>query len=267
MTRSIPRKDVGARILTSFVLLLMLVSFVGVGFAAPSASQSSEATGVAPAPEPEPDAEVVPPPAEDPADEPPANNPGDKSDKKSDDPADTGGKDTKGEEPPAEDPPAEEPAEEPAADEPVIELSVEPKALTDGAVSTFVVSLSYTETAQGKLPTYVDGNPTCSEHEWAKIDRTPTDGTYTTFDEQSMALPTGASIKISNATNYSFDFEATGIKIHAVIVKASDGANIYSYEPKGLASQKSLQSVIRDDATGFHQISHVTFCWEPGETQ
>ncbi len=87
MTRSIHRRSLTARMLTSMILLVVLVSFSGIGYAVPQSSDPSTTSGS------EESSATVP--TDPPAEEPPA------------------------EEPPAEEPPAEEPVDEapPADDE------------------------------------------------------------------------------------------------------------------------------------------------------
>jgi len=165
-------------------------------------------------------------------------------------------------------PPAQEPRSDEAASEPAMaEQSVEAAPVT----AALVVSLAPpvqdpvepddvpATVPEGVYPYYVDGNPTCSEYNNFKLEGVPVVGTYTAPDD-GPALPAGASISITAADDYHFSFSASGVVIHGVIVKASNGANIYSYPMPGVSADGNLWSV-RNWNGEYHQISHITFCW------
>lgn len=120
-------------------------------------------------------------------------------------------------------------------------------------------------------PTAVAGNPKCSgapkknspslgyDH-GAKIDGVPEDG----VDQD---LGNGFTVTIENADDFSFDFKDATPDVLAVIVKASDKAYVYEYDPAVDADQ-DLLSVLKDDESGDrHQISHVEFCWDDDDTE
>ncbi len=176
--------------------------------------------------------------------------------------------DTAEAEAPADDaPPADEAAaEEPAAGPASVEESVEAEPVTAAVVSASPSDIEdpfepddVPATSLGIKPTYVGGNPTCSVYDNFKLEGVAVNGTYTEPDD-GPALPAGASITISSADDYSFSFSAVGVVIHSVIVKASNGANVYSYGASGVAADGTLWSV-RNWNGQYHQISHITFCW------
>ncbi|MCX7771736.1 MAG: LPXTG cell wall anchor domain-containing protein [Clostridia bacterium] len=114
------------------------------------------------------------------------------------------------------------------------------------------------KTIQNKVPAYVEGNPSQPPGS-LKIEGVPENIIYSILTEGGQ---TAGSITITNATDYGFDWEAAGISVSEVIVKASDGAYTYSYS--GETYDKGLFSVINKiEAIGinFHQISHVIFVY------
>jgi len=248
MTRRVHRRDVAARLLTASVLVLVLACFVGIGFAmpgdwAPGVLGGHETTGTAT----QPDAP--------PADEPPA------------------------EQAPAEDPPPAEPAAdsaeglmaknpptvgEPRAEDEAKDSKIE--VTTGGPSASVVMNAVITSSDQGVMPVYYDGNPPedCPDHLDFKIDRTPTNGTYD--------VGQGMSIIISNATDYSFDYEAVGMDIHEVFVKAANGANHYDYDAvlgHTVTWDGNMLSVAKDpsayatdgEKSPYYGISNVHFCY------
>jgi len=245
MTRRVHRRDVAARLLTASVLLVVLVSFAGIGFATPGNGTpglgGKEATETAP-----PVAEPEAPPAE----EPPA------------------------EEPPAEEPPAAEPVTVPPAEEPVLAEAPAPEAKAAPQVATrvedpstpVVLNAVITPSDQGVTPVYYSGNPPadCPDHLDFKINGIPANGTYN--------VGQGMSIIVSNATSYSFDYEAVGMDIHEVFVKASNGANHYDYDAvlgHTVTWDGNMLSVAKDPSayttvvgeSPYYDISHVQFCY------
>jgi Zn-finger protein len=99
-------------------------------------------------------------------------------------------------------------------------------------------------------PTTTTGNPGCADLNpgWSefKIDRVPTNGTYTN----------GAfSVVISNVQNQkTFDWAASQ-GVDAVLVKASTDSYIYNYDPEASGDTGM-------DSPGKWAISHVSFCYD-----
>lgn len=249
MTRSMHRKSIPVRLLYVGLMLIILVSFAGVGYAVPGNGRAVGLTSSEGKPGGPPEA----PPVEDPAEEVPPV-----------------------EEPAAEVPPVEEPAAEvPPAEDPPVEGEVPPPAEPEGTVppeavadvadvvvaeAAAPVTNPTTPTEGGVVPYYEEGNPSCPGE--YKIDAIPSNMTYT-----GEPLPVGASITISNASAAGFDFSASGIVITRVIVKAANGAYIYDYTP-ATASDQGLYTVQKVGG-GYFDISHVSFCFtevqeEPG---
>jgi len=232
MTRSIHRRSLATRVLCGYVVLVVLVSFAGVGYAVPGSAgsaglASAEETAVAP-----PETEVTPPPAEE---------------------GDEVAPDDSAEEPVPAEPVGEQGAEVtlpktgPADSE---LLAVEPAGDAAAPLTNPTVP-----TAAGIVPEYVAGNPACTLYTEFKINNVPQNMTYTT------GLPPGASITITNASAAGFDFSASGILVHKVIVKAADGAYIYDYDPSGIHADQDLYTVQKVGG-GYFSISHVSFCYE-----
>lgn len=101
--------------------------------------------------------------------------------------------------------------------------------------------------------TFVSGNPTCADFGTTtvlEIPGVPSDGNY--------AGAGATTITIANATDTSFDWAITSGTVSKVIVKAGNGANVYSYGTGG-TGDTGLQS---PDNGGEQQatISHVLFC-------
>ena len=68
------------------------------------------------------------------------------------------------------------------------------------------------------------------------------------------------AVTITKLGDYSFDWSTT-TTLRAVIVKASNAANVYFYA-SGATSGEGLVSVAKDGG-GYHAISHVSFCAGP----
>jgi len=249
MSRRMHDRSMIWRLFSASVVLVLLISFTGIGYAAPAPGHDrNDPLAEDPAAPGAPPVDEVEVPEEEPAEDPPV---------------------------PVEDPvvPVEEPAEDPPVpvEDPVVpveEPPVEPvekvaPASTEVIATVTPTVITYTPTDRGELPTTGEGNPTCPWHEEYKIDP-PGTGTYTD------GLPDGASITISNPVYndememIGFDFDAVGITIYGVFVKAADFYNLYDYHPDGVSDDGGLQSVIKDTpgAEGWYGISHITFCYE-----
>lgn len=106
--------------------------------------------------------------------------------------------------------------------------------------------------AASVTPTTTAGNPGCADINsgWSefKIDRIPTNGTYTN----------GAfSVVISNVQNQkTFDWAASQ-GVDAVLVKASTESYVYTYDPEASGDTGM-------DSPGKYAISHVSFCYDAG---
>ena len=108
-------------------------------------------------------------------------------------------------------------------------------------------------------PTFVAGNPTCGSLGYDaefKIEGVPSNGPYTI--PVSATNPSGGTLTISNATNFSFDFSST-VPVSAVVVKASNGGNLYTFSPP-TTSHTGLQSP-NTQSGNQATISHVSFCF------
>jgi hypothetical protein len=82
----------------------------------------------------------------------------------------------------------------------------------------------------------------------------------TKFDPPSETTIDG--ITVENLTGTSFDFSTDGTIVMGVIVKGGDMSNLYDYTPDGVTSDTDLET---PDEQPQKDISHITFCWEPGE--
>lgn len=120
-------------------------------------------------------------------------------------------------------------------------------------VAVAALALPAMAQASSVTPTGTEGNPGCSDINagWSelKIDALPKNQTYSNSD---------LSVTISNLTgNETFDWSATH-SVDAVIVKASTGSLIYAYDPE------SFGDTAVSGPAG-HAISHVSFCYDPGD--
>lgn len=266
MSRSIQRRTLASRLFIGWVLMAMVVSFAGTGYAAPSQNPKAPGeTSSTPEPggpgipeqPPAPPAEVVDPvvpPAEEPVETPaePVAPPAEKPDHEKPVPT----------EPVADEPaPAPEPAE-------VVEPVVEPVAPAAPVASEEVAPTPpYPVPAgpsdRGVTPTLVlSENPTCPDHLSFKIDISDLANTTYTTDSDGNELPEGASITISGSSDAGFDFSVDGILIYGVIVKGGNAANIYNYDSfGGVTWDGGLLTVQKSDG-GYYGISHITFCYE-----
>jgi hypothetical protein len=123
-------------------------------------------------------------------------------------------------------------------------------ALLVAVVALAVPSMA---SASSVTPTSAEGNPDCAALNagWSelKIDALPKNQTYSNAD---------ISVTISNLTgNETFDWSATHA-IDAVIVKASTGSLIYTYDPEATSD-----TAVSGPAG--HDISHVSFCYDAGD--
>ena len=124
-------------------------------------------------------------------------------------------------------------------------------------------------------PTEYGGNPNCAAVGFAnefKIDQIndlPAEGDYTPATANTVevgTIPAGFTITLDNVEvvgdNAEFDWAAKADSgpwpIDAVLVKASDGGNGYTYTAPGATSDIDLVS-LKDS------ISHISFCWNDGE--
>jgi len=106
----------------------------------------------------------------------------------------------------------------------------------------------------GVTPTYVAGNPKCpGDSELLRIDGVPEDDEYDAGD---------GTITISNSTNTSFDWDADGVTIGTVIVKAGNGGFVYTYDTAATSdtNMQSPHSKHNDPNQPQAAISHVSFC-------
>jgi hypothetical protein len=120
---------------------------------------------------------------------------------------------------------------------------------------------------QNITPILVPDNPTCKTQGFdyeLKVEGAAPNGTY--FDDKKHAdelIATGPlSVTISNSDGLLFDW-ASNIGVDQVIVKASDNADAFVYDPgKGeVQSDTRLHGPVKDDGT-YRDISHVSFCYD-----
>jgi hypothetical protein len=131
-------------------------------------------------------------------------------------------------------------------------------ALTVAALVPGTVSATHDPTIAPNANShqFVDGNPTCGPNQFFEFKVDP-----------PVSGPVGPNgeIIISNLTAFSFDWALSADARHlyemaAVIVKASNGAEVYFYTDTGDDSDTNLQS----PANGGDQqaeISHIEFCF------
>jgi Thrombospondin type 3 repeat len=115
------------------------------------------------------------------------------------------------------------------------------------------LALPVAANASSVTPTQLEGNPTCADinPNWTqlKVDGIPGNQSYGDAN---------VSVTISNVTdNHSFDWTANH-GIDAVMVKAADGALLYTYDPESFGD--TLVS-----GPGKYDISHVNFCYDAGD--
>lgn len=256
MARSMHRHVWLTRLLNMLVLAVMVMSFAGVNSILPALAEDApaaeeEAPAAEEAPAEEPPAEEVPA-EEPPAEEPPAEEPVEEA-------------------PPADEPPAEElvpdeiPAEDPVEVEPAVESfeTVAAEVVADETTRLTKVDDDEEETPAAPPATTTHG-VTAEVEEWSNDGECPT---YSSFkiDEnpqnKTYDISGVGSITISNDNGYSFDFAASGIIVHRVVVKASTWANYYGYGSSGVTGDTGLYSVKKVGEEGYHSTSHVTFCY------
>ena len=117
-----------------------------------------------------------------------------------------------------------------------------------------MLALPVAANASSVTPTQLEGNPTCADinPSWSqlKVDGIPGNQTYS---------DSNVSVTISNVTaNNTFDWAADH-SIDAVIVKAADGALLYTYDPESFGD-----TIV--SGPGKYDISHVNFCYDEGDT-
>jgi hypothetical protein len=102
-----------------------------------------------------------------------------------------------------------------------------------------------------------------------KVGTLAPDGTYTLTSADGTLLggspeDPGNSITISNSTGKIFDWSAT-LGIDAVVVKAGNGANVFTYAPEA-EGDTGLYAPYSGSGSGdpgtIRDISHVTFCYD-----
>ncbi|MGQ7960133.1 hypothetical protein ACUTAF_20865 [Pseudomonas sp. SP16.1] len=110
-------------------------------------------------------------------------------------------------------------------------------------------------------PTFEAGNPTCSGLGYGafelKFDN-PADGSLTSQ---------GVTITIDVRTTGAgpvFDWEASGGVVNAVVAKGGPNANLYVYNP-GATSDTGLHSPVNPSNGKYYGLSHISFCFTPGE--
>lgn len=150
-------------------------------------------------------------------------------------------------------------SQEPQAQDEDPQKPVAATAALPAAVAATSAS-SVPASGQGITPRLVThSNPGCPRGTTSfKIDATPSNGTYD--------IPGGGTITISNATNYSFDYTTSGIRVMEAIVKASDDAHIYDYTSAGGVTWDTGMWTVAKPGGGYYQISHATFCFQRVET-
>jgi LPXTG-motif cell wall-anchored protein len=117
-------------------------------------------------------------------------------------------------------------------------------------------------------PVRVGGNPNCATYdgaaEWVhykyngNILSGLTVGVATVVNVPRDGGSGTLAVTITKLDDFSFDWSTT-TGLRAVIVKASNAANVYLYDPAA-TSGEGLVSVEKDDQSGYHAISHVSFC-------
>lgn len=74
------------------------------------------------------------------------------------------------------------------------------------------------------------------------------------------------SVTIRMINNTHFDFTASGISIHAVIVKGGKGANVYNYSCSSygstVTSDTDLGTRLNPSSGKYYDISHIEFCYD-----
>ncbi|HET6498021.1 MAG TPA: hypothetical protein VFH17_03100, partial [Coriobacteriia bacterium] len=260
MARTLRRKPLLSRLFTTYLTLVVVVMFTGIGpsvpvsFAEESGQVNDEGvvtpivpgeTEELPPLETPPSEEEVPPEPEPvPAGDSDSGVEGDQSVALSEEPLAT--------------------SDEPETDAPVTLSANGGSGPSDGQPSAMTV---YTEPASGLgvVPVRWPGNPDCSDVcpsgqclEF-KIDRNPENITY--------SVGTVGSITITNSTGTGFNWSASGIEVYFVIVKGGPDANVYNYSGLGGATgDTGLVSPINlRDMDKRHGVSHVIFCYKVPE--
>jgi hypothetical protein len=123
------------------------------------------------------------------------------------------------------------------------------------ALTTTLVLGALAGTAAAASPVLVDGNPTCADLNpaWTQLKY---DGGTAGVHPVSDGAVSGTITIDPGSLTASFTASAG---IDAVIVKAADRANVYTYDPD-VTSASGL------DTGGKYQISHVSLCYGPDAT-
>ena len=91
-----------------------------------------------------------------------------------------------------------------------------------------------------------------------KIDAPPWEGTHIVDNIGSV------TIEMINETH--FDFTASGIVIHAAIVKGGEGSNVYNYSGPSygstVTSDTDLGTRMNPSSGKYYDISHIDFCYD-----
>jgi hypothetical protein len=130
----------------------------------------------------------------------------------------------------------------------------------------FLFLLSWTlmpvlgESSQSHVaPTFVDGNPSCSQLVPGTTELRVDPPGSGTFNDGTL------TVTIDNYTGTSFDFSAN-LGVDAVFVKAGSGGNLYLYHPE-VTSDTGLQSPINPQNDQPFEISHILFCYDVDPTE
>jgi hypothetical protein len=106
-------------------------------------------------------------------------------------------------------------------------------------------------------------NPTCAflgyDHGF-KIEGVPDNTTYDIVDTENDDDTVVGVLTITDGDDFGFHWSSPDQPFDAVIVKASDDANVTHYDPP--ATSDDAVSVPLEDHEGYHEISHVSFCWD-----
>jgi hypothetical protein len=109
-------------------------------------------------------------------------------------------------------------------------------------------------------PVYLPGNPTCQQLGFAyegKVNSPPA-------GESSLALINGHVVTFTlSADKTSLSWSSPTLSLDAVIMKAANGAYIFTYDPEA-TSDSGLFTPNTQDNTGPNQaaLSHVSFCYD-----
>ena len=133
-----------------------------------------------------------------------------------------------------------------------------------------VINQAVYSTGEGITPYYEPDNPTCGGgYDYSiKIDEEPENGIYEIEDVDVMVGDDSniddLQITISNSADGYFDW-SSNYAISFIIVKASDGAYLYEYDP-AVKSDTGLYAPLNNGGQQA-DVSHVIFCFDEPVTQ